>query len=61
MAYEDYQRIRIAVNDGICRATIDIPPINLLDVRVVIARAKLAVDVAVGGQTRDVEIGELPV
>ena len=47
MAYEDYQRIRKA------RRRDD-------DVRVVIVRAKLAVDVAVGGQTRDVELGELP-
>jgi enoyl-CoA hydratase/carnithine racemase len=31
MAYDDYQCIRIAVSDGICRATIDNPPINLLD------------------------------
>jgi hypothetical protein len=28
MAYDDYQRIRIEVSDGICRATIDNPPIN---------------------------------
>jgi len=31
MAYDGYQLIRIAVDGGICRATIDHPPINLLD------------------------------
>jgi enoyl-CoA hydratase/carnithine racemase len=31
MAYDDYQLIRVSVGDGICRATIDHPPINLLD------------------------------
>jgi hypothetical protein len=30
MPFDDYQLIRIAVADGICRATIDNPPINLL-------------------------------
>jgi len=32
MAYQDYQLIRVAAEGGICRATIDHPPINLLDV-----------------------------
>ncbi|BAX90732.1 enoyl-CoA hydratase/isomerase family protein [Mycobacterium shigaense] len=32
MAYEDYQLIRVAAQGGICRATIDNPPVNLLDV-----------------------------
>src|SRR6476646_6691165 len=32
MAYQDYQLIRVAAKGGICRATIDHPPINLLDV-----------------------------
>ncbi|MHA7653763.1 enoyl-CoA hydratase/isomerase family protein [Mycobacterium sp. ML4] len=31
MTYEDYRLIRVAGADGICRATIDHPPINLLD------------------------------
>jgi enoyl-CoA hydratase/carnithine racemase len=31
MAYQDYQLIRVAAEGGICRATIDHPPINLLD------------------------------
>ena len=32
MAYDDYQFLRVAVDSGICRATVDHPPINLLDV-----------------------------
>lgn len=32
MAYDDYQFLRVAVDSGICRVTIDHPPINLLDV-----------------------------
>ncbi len=32
MRYGDYQLIRIAADRGICRATIDHPPINLLDI-----------------------------
>jgi enoyl-CoA hydratase/carnithine racemase len=31
MAYQDYQLIRVSAQDGICRATIDNPPMNLLD------------------------------
>jgi enoyl-CoA hydratase/carnithine racemase len=32
MAYDDYQFLHVAVDGGVCRATIDNPPINLLDV-----------------------------
>jgi enoyl-CoA hydratase/carnithine racemase len=32
MAYDDYQLLRVTVDGGICRATIDNPPINLADV-----------------------------
>ena len=35
MAYDEYQLLRIAVEGGICRATIDHPPINLLDVALI--------------------------
>jgi enoyl-CoA hydratase/carnithine racemase len=31
MAYEDYQLLRVRAAGGVCRATIDHPPINLLD------------------------------
>ena len=30
MGYTDYQHFRIAVADGVCRATVDNPPINLI-------------------------------
>jgi len=32
MAYDDYRLLHLTVERGICRATIDNPPINLLDV-----------------------------
>ncbi|WP_205876143.1 enoyl-CoA hydratase/isomerase family protein [Mycobacterium camsae] len=32
MTYQDYELLRVAGADGICRATIDHPPINLLDI-----------------------------
>src|ERR1700742_326953 len=32
MAYDDYQLIRVTVEGGVCRATINHPPLNLLDV-----------------------------
>jgi enoyl-CoA hydratase/carnithine racemase len=32
MAHDEYEFLRVAVTDGVCRATIDHPPINLLDV-----------------------------
>ena len=42
MAYENYQRLRIAVSDGICRATVDNPPINLLDANLIPELARFA-------------------
>jgi len=36
MPYENYQALRIAVGGGIARATIDHPPINLLDLALII-------------------------
>ena len=35
MTYDDFQRLRISVGEGICRATIDSPPINLLDINLI--------------------------
>jgi enoyl-CoA hydratase/carnithine racemase len=46
MAYQDYQLIRIAVAGGICRATIDNPPINLLDMPLVDEISRLTQEVA---------------
>src|SRR6476661_4702279 len=42
MAYDDYQRLRITVTDGICRATVDNPPINLLDINLISELARFA-------------------
>jgi enoyl-CoA hydratase/carnithine racemase len=36
MAYDSYKRLRVAVRDGVCRATIDHPPINLLDAELIV-------------------------
>lgn len=57
MAYEDYQLIRISVADGVCRATIDNPPINLLNLELILEVGRLGADLelarAVGGCDRD--------
>jgi enoyl-CoA hydratase/carnithine racemase len=45
MSYDDYQRLRIAVADGICRATIDNPPINLLDLSLILELGRFAAEV----------------
>jgi enoyl-CoA hydratase/carnithine racemase len=46
MAYDDYQHIRIAVADGICRATINNPPINLLDANLILELGRFVAQVA---------------
>ena len=52
MAYDDYQRIRIEVSDGICRATIDNPPINLLNADLIIELGRFAAEVAAHDEVR---------
>ena len=47
MTYQDYQHIRVAVGGGVCRATIDNPPINLLDVNLILELTRFASEVAV--------------
>ena len=42
MAYDDYRLLHVAVSDGICRATIDHPPINLLDAPLITEIGRLA-------------------
>ena len=37
MSYDDYDVLRVVVGDGIARATIDHPPINLLDLELILA------------------------
>jgi enoyl-CoA hydratase/carnithine racemase len=46
MAYDGYSVLRIAVADGICRATIDNPPINLADLTLIIEADRFAQEVA---------------
>ena len=46
MGYHGYQRIRITAADGICRATIDNPPINLLDVHLILELSRFGTEVA---------------
>jgi enoyl-CoA hydratase/carnithine racemase len=46
MSYEDYRYLRVAVDGGICRATIDNPPINLLDANLIPELGRFALAVA---------------
>jgi enoyl-CoA hydratase/carnithine racemase len=52
MVYEDYQLIRIAVAAGICRATIDHPPINLLNLQLLAEIGRLTQEVAADDDVR---------
>jgi enoyl-CoA hydratase/carnithine racemase len=52
MAYDDYSLLRISVADGICRATIDNPPINLADLPLIIEADRLAQEVAADDQVK---------
>ena len=52
MPYDDYELLRIAVDGGICRATIDHPPINLLDVQLLTEIGRLADEVASDDEVR---------
>jgi enoyl-CoA hydratase/carnithine racemase len=46
MAYDDYRLLRVTVDGAICRATIDNPPINLLDVPLIAEIDRLTREVA---------------
>ena len=52
MAYDDYELLRIDVDAGICRATIDHPPINLLDVPLLTEIGRLTDEVASDDEVR---------
>ena len=52
MAYADYELLRIAVDGGICRATIDHPPINLLDAPLMGEIGRLTQEVAADDEVR---------
>lgn len=46
MAYDDYALLRIDVADGVCRATIDNPPMNLADLPLILEADRFAQEVA---------------
>jgi len=52
MAYDDYRFLHVVVDGGICRATIDNPPINLLDVPLITEIGRLTQELAVDDAVR---------
>jgi len=56
MGYEDFTVLRVEVGGRVCRATIDNPPINLLDVPLMVELDRLGRDVA-----SDADVGVLVV
>ena len=52
MAYDDYALFKISVADGICRATIDNPPINLADLPLILEAAQFAEEVAADDEVK---------
>lgn len=52
MAYDDYELLHVAVDRGICRATIDHPPINLLDIPLMQEIGRLTQEVGGDGDVR---------
>ena len=52
MAYDNYQTLRISVDRGIARATIDHPPINLLDLALIIDLSRFSSEVEADDSVR---------
>jgi enoyl-CoA hydratase/carnithine racemase len=52
MSYADYQLMRVAVSGGVCRATIDNPPLNLLDLPLADEIERLTRQVAADDEVR---------
>jgi enoyl-CoA hydratase/carnithine racemase len=52
MAFDDYRLLRVTVDGAICRATIDNPPINLLDVPLIGEIDRLTGEIADDGTLR---------
>jgi len=52
MAYDNYQTLRIIVDRGIVRATIDHPPINLLDLALIVELDRLGREVEADDSVR---------
>ena len=66
LPYEGYSALQVHVDRGVAFVTIDYPPINLLDeeahyfnqsVATTEASNRMAAFMAIGGQTREVELG----
>src|SRR5437868_14648776 len=52
MAYDSYKTLGVTVQDGICRATIDHPPINLLDGDLIVDLEGFSREVEADGDVR---------
>jgi enoyl-CoA hydratase/carnithine racemase len=52
MTYDGYEALRITVDDGIARATIDHPPINLLDLDLILELDRFGREVEADGGVR---------
>ncbi|HKV19743.1 MAG TPA: enoyl-CoA hydratase/isomerase family protein [Mycobacterium sp.] len=52
MAHDDYRLVRVTVERGICRATVDHPPINLLDMALMDEIDRLADELAADESVR---------
>jgi enoyl-CoA hydratase/carnithine racemase len=57
MAYEDFQLLHVGVAGGICRVTIDNPPINLLDIPLMIELDRLGRVVEADPDVRALVVG----
>ena len=56
MAYDEYRSLRVRVEGGIARATIDHPPINLLDLPLIIELDRFGREVEADGSVRVVVV-----
>jgi enoyl-CoA hydratase/carnithine racemase len=52
MAYDDYQALRISVDGGIARVTMDHPPINLLDITLIFELGRIGREVEADDSVR---------
>ncbi|MFT4571893.1 MAG: enoyl-CoA hydratase/carnithine racemase [Hyphomicrobiaceae bacterium] len=46
MSYQGYECLRIVINEGVARVTIDHPPINLFDVKLMLEMDRLGIELA---------------
>ena len=52
MGYDDYRLLQVTAANGVCRATIDHPPINLLDTALMVELDRLSREVEADGAVR---------